>query len=59
MIAVDTNILVRFLVRDDEAQAEAVRRRLKKPPAARTTTMLEAGPSGSLHPIPGFLLSQE
>ena len=30
MIAIDTNIIVRFLVRDDEKQAEAVRRRLKK-----------------------------
>lgn len=29
MIAVDTNVIVRFLVRDDERQAEAVRRRLK------------------------------
>ena len=35
MIAVDTNILVRFLVRDDEAQAETVRRRLKKAEAER------------------------
>ena len=30
MIAVDTNVIVRFLVRDDEKQAEAVRRRLKQ-----------------------------
>ncbi|TFH14900.1 MAG: PIN domain-containing protein [Lentisphaerales bacterium] len=30
MIAVDTNIIVRFLVRDDEKQADAVRRRLKQ-----------------------------
>ena len=30
MIAVDTNIIVRFLVRDDENQAEAVRRHLKQ-----------------------------
>ena len=30
MIAVDTNIIVRFLVRDDEAQAAAVYRRLKR-----------------------------
>jgi predicted nucleic-acid-binding protein len=29
MLAVDTNVIVRFLVRDDERQAEAVRRRLK------------------------------
>ena len=30
MIAVDTNILVRFLVRDDDFQAEAVRKRFKQ-----------------------------
>ena len=30
MIAVDTNVLVRFLVRDDEKQAEIVRRRFKQ-----------------------------
>jgi len=30
MIAVDTNIIVRFLVRDDEDQAEAARKRLKQ-----------------------------
>ena len=30
MTAVDTNIIVRFLVRDDEEQAEAVRKRLKQ-----------------------------
>ena len=30
MTAVDTNIIVRFLVRDDEEQAEAVRQRLKQ-----------------------------
>ena len=29
MIAVDTNVIVRFLVRDDEKQAEAARKRLK------------------------------
>ena len=29
MIAVDTNVIVRFLVRDDETQAEAARKRLK------------------------------
>ena len=29
MIAVDTNVIVRFLTRDDEKQAEAARRRLK------------------------------
>ena len=30
MIAVDTNVIVRFLVRDDEKQAAAVYRRLKQ-----------------------------
>lgn len=30
MIAVDTNILVRFLVRDDEEQAEIARKRIKE-----------------------------
>ena len=30
MIAVDTNIIVRFLVRDDEKQAEAARKRLRQ-----------------------------
>jgi len=30
MIAVDTNIVVRFLVRDDEKQAELARKRLKQ-----------------------------
>lgn len=30
MIAVDTNVIVRFLVRDDEKQAQAVYRRLKR-----------------------------
>ena len=30
MIAIDTNVIVRFLVRDDELQAEIVRRRLKQ-----------------------------
>ena len=29
MIAVDTNVIVRFLTRDDKKQAEAARRRLK------------------------------
>lgn len=29
MIAIDTNVIVRFLVRDDKRQAEAARRRLK------------------------------
>ncbi|MCK5806164.1 MAG: type II toxin-antitoxin system VapC family toxin [Lentisphaeria bacterium] len=35
MIAIDTNIIVRFLVRDDETQAEAVYRRLKRAEADR------------------------
>ncbi len=35
MMAVDTNVLVRFLVRDDAAQAEAVHRRLKRAEADR------------------------
>lgn len=35
MIAVDTNVIVRFLVRDDETQAAAVRRRLKQAEAER------------------------
>ncbi len=30
MMAVDTNILVRFLVRDDEKQAETARKRIKE-----------------------------
>ncbi|MDZ7760652.1 MAG: hypothetical protein U5L00_10390 [Desulfovermiculus sp.] len=30
MKALDTNVIVRFLVKDDEAQAEIVRKRLKK-----------------------------
>ncbi|MBL7076338.1 MAG: type II toxin-antitoxin system VapC family toxin [Kiritimatiellae bacterium] len=30
MIAVDTNVIVRFLVRDDEKQARAARKRLKQ-----------------------------
>ena len=35
MIAVDTNVIVRFLVRDDERQAKAVYRRLKRAEANR------------------------
>jgi len=35
VIAVDTNIIVRFLVRDDEEQAEAAYRRLKQAEADR------------------------
>jgi predicted nucleic-acid-binding protein len=35
MIAVDTNVVVRFLVRDDKRQASAVHRRLKQAEADR------------------------
>ncbi len=35
MIAVDTNIIVRFLMRDDEKQAQAVYRRLKQAEAEK------------------------
>lgn len=35
MIAVDTNVIVRFLVRDDESQAELVRNRLKQAESRR------------------------
>ncbi len=35
MIAVDTNILIRFLVRDDERQAEIARRHIKQAEARR------------------------
>ena len=35
MMALDTNVIVRFLVRDDEAQAETARRRLKQAEARR------------------------
>ena len=37
MIALDTNVIVRFLVRDDEAQALAVYARLKQAEADRET----------------------
>ena len=37
MIAVDTNVLVRFLVRDDELQARLVYELLKKSEAANTS----------------------
>jgi predicted nucleic-acid-binding protein len=40
MIAVDTNLIVRFLVRDDEKQAEAVRRRLKQAEERRERLMI-------------------
>ena len=35
MTAVDTNIIVRFLVRDDEKQADAARKRLKQAESRR------------------------
>jgi predicted nucleic-acid-binding protein len=35
MLAVDTNVIVRFLVRDDRAQSESVYRRLKQAESAR------------------------
>lgn len=35
MIAVDTNVIVRFLIRDDEKQAQAARKRLKQAEAQR------------------------
>lgn len=37
MTALDTNVLVRFLVRDDEKQAQAVYSRFKQAEAARET----------------------
>lgn len=37
MIALDTNVLVRFLVRDDESQARLVYRRLKQAETQRET----------------------
>lgn len=40
MIAVDTNVIVRFLVRDDEEQAETVRRRLKLAEEKRERLMI-------------------
>ncbi len=40
MIAVDTNIIIRFLVRDDEKQAEAVRQRLKQAEANRERLLI-------------------
>ena len=35
MIALDTNVIIRFLVRDDEKQAKTVYARLKKAEATR------------------------
>ena len=40
MTAVDTNIIIRFLVRDDEAQAEAVRQYLKRAENAGNTVFI-------------------
>ena len=40
MIAVDTNIIVRFLVRDDEKQAQAVYKRLKQAEVNRETLFI-------------------
>ena len=40
MIAVDTNILVRFLVRDDEKQAIAVYKRLKRAEQSRESLLV-------------------
>lgn len=40
MIAVDTNVIVRFLVRDDEKQAETVRRRLKQAEKTRERLLI-------------------
>ncbi len=37
MIALDTNVLIRFLVRDDEKQAQAVYARFKQAESARET----------------------
>jgi predicted nucleic-acid-binding protein len=40
MIAIDTNVIVRFLVRDDEKQAELARRRLKQAEANRERLLI-------------------
>jgi predicted nucleic-acid-binding protein len=40
MIGVDTNVLVRFLVRDDEAQFERVRRLIKREASSGETVMI-------------------
>lgn len=40
MIAVDTNIIVRFLVRDDEKQSELARQRLKQAEANRERMLI-------------------
>ena len=43
MMALDTNVLVRFLVRDDERQAQAVYTRFKQAEAARETLFVTLG----------------
>ena len=40
MIAVDTNVIVRFLVRDDDKQAETARRRLKRAEKSRERLLI-------------------
>jgi len=40
VIAVDTNVVIRFLVRDDETQAQAVYRRLKEAEAGRERLLI-------------------
>lgn len=40
MIAVDTNVVVRFLVRDDEKQAEQARKRLKQAEESRERLLI-------------------
>lgn len=40
MIAVDTNVIVRFLVRDDDQQAQAARRRLRQAEERRERLMV-------------------
>lgn len=40
MTAVDTNVLVRFLVNDDQAQARLVRNRFKRAEQARETLLI-------------------
>jgi len=43
MMALDTNVLVRFLVRDDERQAQAVYTRFKQAETARETLFVTLG----------------
>ena len=40
MIALDTNVIVRFLVRDDEKQAQVVYARLKQAEQAREILLI-------------------